>query len=109
MHSHEIIAGFSDMKIQFRVAQKSNETIRTLKLHFSYKDNFLCAHNWKKQQEVMVLAYLRPRKKEWLNGMLPGTIGWDLVRYLTKEYTEENILKGIQDEYASHGYLPFFD
>jgi hypothetical protein len=105
MHSHEIIAGFSDMKIQFRVAQQSNETIRTLKLHFSYKDNFLCAHNWKKHQEVMVLAYLRPRKKEWLNGMLPGTMGWDLVQYLTKIYPPAEILGGIKHEYKLHGYF----
>jgi hypothetical protein len=103
MHDHQIAAGFSDIKRQFLVKTGSKKTMSNFDLWFSYKHEFLIAHDDRDHSTSWAIALFNNRK--WRLFLVQGSLGANLVSELMLRFDRELPDKVLNDTYLLCAHL----
>jgi hypothetical protein len=104
MLAYQIVAGFSEIKLELRKKAKISKKLMDLHLWFSLEGNTLRVHDYKDHKNSMDLAIC---KRKWIIGY-KGVFGKRLIEYGIK--SAENIKESerLNDLYKSHGFFSYF-
>lgn len=103
MKAHHIIAGFSDIKVQFIEMTRTLKSLQELQLWFTFEDNVLYAHDYFEHETSMALAILNPTGNAWTICLRKNSYGEELVDFLIGSTALEKLQKEFNDQYGSHG------
>ena len=106
MEQIKIIAGFTNIRNQFRTRVSNSRDKENLELWFSFKQNILCAHDYDSHNTNMVIAAWIDLK--WRIYLNESSYGEKLVKFLVNTTKRSNLEERINNLYKTHGHINAF-
>lgn len=105
LEAHQIVAGFSDIKTQFRTKLKIKRPLIDLRLWFTFADDALCIHDYHDHKKKMIAALYNSKTGSWRILVDKGTKAELLMLFVTKEIKPAEMQNGIRGLYSLFGYF----
>src|SRR2546429_129668 len=106
MQDTQIIAGFSDLKLQFSDKHTISGPLIELVLWFHLQDEVLYMHDYHNHAKFIILAVLKS-EFDWITFLKPGSLGERLVKHAITNYRLEKfntVDAFLNEKFSSHGY-----
>ncbi len=101
MRTHQVVAGFSDLKSEFIDKTRTKTPADRLILWFTFEDQVLCVHESSAPTHFMIIALYNAREKRWRLILRNNGAAEGLVRNLTARFDQATILNAISALYQT--------
>ena len=108
MQDYQITSGFSDIKTQFIRKNSSLKVAKDLDLWFTFKNDFLLAHDTEFHNLVLVMAWYNKRNNTWKSFLVKRSLGEKVMAHLLQvlDCQLSQIGDGFNEEYRRSAYRP---
>jgi hypothetical protein len=106
MLDFHIIAGFSDIKREFRTKTRTKKSYDDLDLFFSLAGEVLYTHDNDDHSSCIAVAS-RLESSLWRVFLQKESYGSQLIKMATAKYPLSELANNLNDLYKSHGFIRF--
>ncbi len=107
MEAYQIIAGFSDIKSEFRTSAGIKKSQSALQLLFRFREDILWVHDFDAHEKKMILALFNPNHNLWKITLWKGGPGERLIKHVTTKFERDKLEEELMELYSFFGYIPF--
>src|SRR3989338_9180852 len=104
MKSHQIVAAFSDIKVELRTKAGIEKPLSEIRLWFTVDEGAVYAHDDVDHGKCIFLAVLRSHDEDWSHHLKKGTYGRQLIEDLTLEFGIHELADVLNGLWDSHGH-----
>lgn len=105
MLAYQIVAGFSEIKSQFRIKENLTKPLAELQLWFSFEEDILYVHDFHDHEKSMALAIYNGRETKWWVVFRGKGYGRRVIEYAIDRFELNKLAGRFYKLYRSHGYL----
>lgn len=106
MHAYQIVAGFSEIKIELRKKARISKPIKDLHLWFSIEENILSVHDYEEHGKFITLAVYDDRD-DWTI-IYKDILGRRVIDYGIRKAEKFKEAKELNELYESHGFFTYY-
>jgi hypothetical protein len=105
VESYQVIAGFSDIKVEFLKKTGSTKALDELHLWFTLEDGMLAVHDYDEHKICVLVAVDNGPGKEWTIFLEPLSFGYLLIEYELTTDVSINLAWRLNRSFKSNGFF----
>jgi hypothetical protein len=107
METYQVIAGYSDIKVELKERAGILKPLSDIKLWFTFEDEILCVHDFENHDKYIIVAFCDVDQCSWKILLRSGSYGEKLVLSWTSSIAAAKLARELNVEYSLMGHTPF--
>lgn len=104
MQDYQIVAGFSEIKLQFRMKANLNKSLDEFHLWFSFEEGILFVHDFDDHGKNMALAIYSKQEAKWWVVFRGKSYGREVIEFGIHQAEKKDAGEALYDLYLLYGY-----
>lgn len=107
METYQVIAGFSDIKVELKERGRITKSFSELRLWFTFRDDILCVHDYADHSKFIIIGLYDSKLNSWSILLRANSYGERLVLKMTSGKPSDDLVSAFQTAYLLLGHIPF--
>jgi hypothetical protein len=107
METYQVIAGYSDIKVELKERAGILKPISDIKMWFTFEDEMLCVHDYEEHDKYFIAAIYDSAQTSWKLLLPVGSYGERLVLRRISSVALAKLAEELNREYSLMGYGAF--